>query len=141
MSDSNSNSNPESEPTSPQRKRGTPGLGSPDTISALVIVDADTGQAFEYRGPHTFRREGPDWEADIPIGLHSRGGISNDAAANISERTGDIALAYLDTSVHTSGVIDAANVVEGKVTIRVDDPAHIGSDDLETTIDRSEVHK
>ncbi|WP_436348884.1 hypothetical protein [Natronorubrum sp. FCH18a] len=122
-----------------ERKLGTPGLGTPDTINAVVIVDGESGQAFEYRGPYSFRRDGGCWETDIPIGLYERGGIDNATADRLGERVGDVALAYADSNVHSSGVIEAADVIDGKLTIRVDDPAHLSSDDVD--VDPSEVDR
>ncbi|WP_440767589.1 hypothetical protein [Natronorubrum sp. DTA7] len=122
-----------------ERKLGTPGLGTPDTINAVVIVDRESGQAFEYRGPYSFRQDGGDWETDIPIGLYERGGIDNATANRLADRTGDLALAYADSSVLSSGVIEAADVIEGKLTIRVDDPAHLSDDDVD--MDLSEVDR
>lgn len=118
-------------------KLGTPGLGAPNTINAVVFIDPETGETFEYTGPYSFRRDGGDWEADIPVDLEERGGIEDTTADSITESVGELALAYVDTRIEASGVIEAADVIDGTLTIRVDDPDHATPADVD--VDLSEV--
>lgn len=120
-----------------EEKFGTPGLGAPNTINAVVLVDPETGATFEHTGPYSFRRDAGDWEADIPADREERGGIEATTAESITDSVGEIALAYVDTRIEASGVIQAADVIEGTLTIRVDDPDHASPEDVD--VDLSEV--
>ncbi|ELY37735.1 hypothetical protein [Natronorubrum tibetense] len=51
----------------------------------------------------------------------------------------DPTFAYVNLSVYSSGVIEAANVIDGKLTIRVDDPTYATPADV--NVDLPEVDR
>ena len=110
-----------------------------NVINRFAFLDADDGAAIEYEGPFEFRRDAGSFEVDIPTDPDDYAGIHEGTAENLTERDGDFGVALADAGIEASGVIEAADVIEGKLTIRVDDGAY--ADPSELDIDLSEVDR
>jgi len=114
-----------------------------NTINALVLVDPDTGRPFTFDGPFSFARDGGDFETVVPIGTkatavtNAEADTITDAGPASEDERGDIALALADGGVEAGGRIAAADRIEDRVFVRVDDPTWM--DSREAGIDLSEV--
>lgn len=115
------------------------------TINALVLVDPDTGRPFTFDGPFSFAREGGDFETVVPIGTkatavtNAEADTITDAGPEPDDERGDIALALADGGVEAGGRVVAADRIEDRVFVRVDDPAWM--DPRDGGIDLSEVDR
>lgn len=108
-----------------------------DTINSVTVVSSTDGATFEYDGPFNFIRDGGHFEVPIPVDPDDYAGIHETTAENLSEREGDILIARADDRIEGSGTIEAADVIEDDLVIRVDDAAYV--DPSEVDIDRSEL--
>lgn len=108
-----------------------------DTINSLVVIDAESGAHFEYEGPFSCTREAGAFEVTLPLDQADYASIHESTAEHLTERVGDLALTVVDGMIHASGRIDAADIVGEQLLIRVDDPTHGSTHELD--IDPAEV--
>jgi len=113
----------------------TDGGRSKDFINRFAFLDGQNGAHIEYEGPFEFARDGASFEVSIPIDPDDYAGIYQTTAENLSERVGDFGVAVADGGIEASGVIEAAEILESTLVVRVDDGRYVSSSDVD--IDRS----
>lgn len=104
-------------------------------VNSVAFINSDDGAAIEYEGPFHFLRDGSSWETAIPVDSDDYAGILETTAENLSDRVGDFLVAYADGELKASGTIEAADVIDGDLLVRVDDPTRVDPSE----IDLSEV--
>lgn len=110
--------------------------GGRDRVDTIAIIDRETGSHVSYDGPFDSDREGHCVEISIPIG-HAKGEITPTTAENLSQRSNDIAVTTWATDVETTGIIEAVDVIEERLVVRINDGSAVDPDKVE--IDPAEV--
>lgn len=102
-----------------------------ETINNFAFVDTDGGSKIEYSGPFPITRDGGDFEVAIPVNPDDYAGIHEQTAENLTDRVEDIAVAIRDGSIYASGVIDAVEIIEQSLIVRVDDGNRVDPSEME----------
>lgn len=102
----------------------------PETINSFAFVDRDNGAHFEFEGPFEFMRDGGSFEVTMGTGLDD-GEIARETAESYTDRHGDIGIAIRDGEIYASGEIEAADLLEDLLCVRVDDAVHVSPADLD----------
>jgi len=101
------------------------------TVTSITIANTDDGFTLEYDGPFGFTRDGGDFELALPISRTTDVGIFPETADSLTETEGEILVARTDGDVEASGLIEAADIIEDELLVRVDDPEYAGPSDLD----------
>jgi len=103
-------------------------------VHTVTFVDVQDGATIKYDGPFSFTRDGGSAEVTLPIDPGDDAGIYEATAENLTERVGDIVIARNVSGVESSGIIDAADVVEDMLIIRIDDAEYLSPSDIDSEI-------
>lgn len=91
------------------------------TINRFAFIDPDDGSSVEYEGPFQVSRDAWNVEIEVPTDPDDYAGIHEDTAERLTDREGDLGMALADGGVFASGVIEAADVLEETLVIRLND--------------------
>lgn len=111
--------------------------GGRDSIDSIAFIDRETGSHVAYDGPFTCDRDGHCVDISMPIG-EGDSEIIHQTASNLADRTNDIAVTTWATEIETTGIIEAADVIEDTLVVRINDRASVsanGVDDVEVAVD------
>lgn len=100
-------------------------------VNSFAFVKVGTGASFVFDGPFPFLRDGGHFEVAIPVDPDDHAGIHRDVAENYLDNEGNIGIALADGELHASGTIEAVEIVDGQLAIRVDDPEYVSRSEIE----------
>lgn len=115
------------------------GLDHKNSVNTLAFVDDEDGSHVEYEGPFIIDHDAGSAEVTIPVDPDDYAGIHQTTAENLTERVDDLAIAIADGSIEVAGFIEAADVIEDKCLVRIDDGNHADPSDFD--IDPSEIDR
>lgn len=90
-------------------------------VNRFAFVDPDDGGNIEYEGPFEVTRDGGSVEIMIPADPDDYAGVHEGTAERLTDRQGDFGVALADGGIFASGVIEAVDVLEGKLIVRLND--------------------
>lgn len=95
------------------------------SINRFVFLNGENGANVEYEGPFEYVQDGGSFEVIIPVASSDGVGVHETTAKKLSDRIGSIGIALADGGVEASGVIEAADIIDGKLIVRVNNPSRI----------------
>lgn len=93
-------------------------------INTFVFVDAEEYSRVEYRGPYEIDWDGGHAEVIIPIDENDPTGIYSETAERLTRRSGDVGVGVVADSIEVCGEIEAIEVIEDDLFVRVNDGNH-----------------
>lgn len=114
-------------------------LDHKNSVNTLAFVDAGSGSHVEYEGPFIIDYDAGSAEVTIPVDPDDYAGIHQTTAENLTERVHDLAVAIADGGIEVAGFIEAADIIEEKLLVRIDDGNHADPSDFD--IDPSKIDR
>jgi len=109
-----------------------PQLYERDMVNRIAILDPEDGSSITLDGPFEFEFKAGG-EVRIPVNPEDYAGISEEKAESVTGRVENVAVIMADDEIVSTGVVDAADIIEKRLLVRVDDPQHLSLGDVDAS--------